>query len=144
MVSAVIDRFALPRPRAGSSLCRCLFVPTEESLAESVWERGCHLGAGRRFESLVWNHGLAAGVLYAWRTLSHSVRMSSTVSGRNGDRWEDARSCPSRREAFSCLVGRSAKYTAEDRSNVWSLIAWGNFSLQCRNAETLTSRYESS
>ena len=118
MVSAVMVRFALPFPLAGSSLCRYLLAPTEESLVESVWERGCHLGAVREFESLVRNHGLTAGVLYAWRTASHSVEMSSRVSGRNGDRWEDGTSRARRRGAFDCLVGRRATTTAVDSSKI--------------------------
>ena len=144
MVKVVIVRFAFPRPLAGSSLCRCLLRPTEESLAESVWGWGCHRGAARACGSFVWKQGLAAGVLYAWRTASHSVKTLSMGFGRNGDRWEDAKSLARRRGAFVCRIGRRAKNTAVDRSYIWSLTAWGNSSLRCRNVGTLASRYESS
>ena len=144
MVKAVIVHFTFPRPLAGSSLCRCLLRSTEESLAEeSVWGWGCHLEAARGCGSFVWNQGLAAGVLYAWRTASHRVNTSSMVSGRNGDRWEYAKSLARRRGAFVCLVGRRAENTARDRSYIWSRTARGNSSLRCLNADTLTSRYES-
>ena len=77
-------------------------------------------------------------------TASHKVIMSSIISGRNGDRLEDAKSLARRRGAFIWWMSRRAAYNVSDRSKTWSLTARGNSSLWCLNEDTLTSRYESS